>query len=36
VGANIGSSIAFALSTELLRKAFAVFMIAAGFLILCK
>ncbi len=36
VGANIGSSIAFELSAEILRKVFAVFIVGAGLLILWK
>jgi hypothetical protein len=36
IGANIGSSIAFVLPTEILRKGFAVFIIMAGVLMLWK
>jgi uncharacterized protein len=36
IGANIGSSIAFALPSEMLRKGFAVFIIAAGIVMLWK
>jgi uncharacterized membrane protein YfcA len=35
-GANIGSSLAFALPADALRRAFAIFMIGAGLLLLRK